>query len=148
MSLIGEDDKPANTLKESVLNEEERILAYNQINKMMKRLYKEARLVHGDLSEYNILWHQNQCYFIDVTQSVDIGDQLAYQLLQRDCENITDFFNKLRVPGILLPEDLFRTISGVDVEEAEMLLKKDSSVVTYVPSPMTSPVKNVERRKS
>ena len=34
MSLVGEDDKPANTLKESVLNEEERILAYTQITKV------------------------------------------------------------------------------------------------------------------
>jgi serine/threonine-protein kinase RIO1 len=34
----------------------------------MRRMFHDCRLVHGDLSEYNILCHQGQIYFIDVSQ--------------------------------------------------------------------------------
>lgn len=55
----------------------------------MKTLYHKAGLIHGDLTEYNILWHNNECYFIDVSQSVEPLSANAYSLLLRDCENIT-----------------------------------------------------------
>jgi serine/threonine-protein kinase RIO1 len=36
----------------------------------MWRMYNEACLVHGDLSEYNILYYESTVYFIDVSQCV------------------------------------------------------------------------------
>ncbi|KAK2726040.1 serine/threonine-protein kinase RIO3-like isoform X2 [Artemia franciscana] len=146
MSLIGEDEKPAKKIKESILREEESLLAYKQTSEMMARLYKEARLVHGDLSEYNILWHQNQCYFIDVSQSVDLTHPHALEFLYRDCLNITNFFNRLGVPGVLLPEDLFRSISDLDVHgsQAEILSKiqdyeRNEELLTHSASTKTYP---------
>lgn len=56
----------------------------------MKMLYEEANLIHADLSEYNILWHDNQCYFIDVSQSVEPSHENAFHFLHRDCVNITN----------------------------------------------------------
>ena len=35
----------------------------------MRRLHHCCRLVHGDLSEYNMLVHQGQLFFIDVSQA-------------------------------------------------------------------------------
>lgn len=34
------------------------------------RVQHECRLVHADLSEYNILYHRGELYIIDVSQSV------------------------------------------------------------------------------
>ena len=34
----------------------------------MRRMHHDCRLVHGDLSEYNMLYHEGQLYFIDVSQ--------------------------------------------------------------------------------
>ena len=36
--------------------------AYAQTIETMNRLYNEVHLVHADLSEYNILWHEGQCW--------------------------------------------------------------------------------------
>lgn len=54
----------------------------------MKILFDKANLIHADLSEYNILWHNDLCYFIDVSQSVEPSHENAFYFLYRDCSNI------------------------------------------------------------
>lgn len=56
----------------------------------MIALYNKANLIHADLSEYNILWHNDICYFIDVSQSVEPCHENAFHFLMRDCVNITN----------------------------------------------------------
>jgi len=59
----------------------------------LKRLFCEARLVHGDLSEYNILVAETGKFaFIDWPQSVAAGDPSASELLTRDISNVVKFF--------------------------------------------------------
>jgi RIO kinase 1 len=57
-------------------------------------MYHECNLVHGDLSEYNILWHDNRPVIIDVSQSVEHAHPYANDFLRKDISNITDFFGK------------------------------------------------------
>merc|ERR1712194_947950 len=59
---------------------------------MMKTLWADAGLVHGDLSEYNLLYHEHRVYMIDVAQAVQRSHPNALQFLQRDCENVHRFF--------------------------------------------------------
>jgi RIO kinase 1 len=59
----------------------------------IKKLYR-ANLVHGDLSEYNILIKNREPYIIDISQGVPLDHPLAEELLQRDVKNISRFFNK------------------------------------------------------
>merc|ERR1719456_1523875 len=57
-------------------------------------MFQECRLVHGDLSEYNMLYHNGEAYLIDVSQSVEHEHPRAMQFLKRDCLNVRNFFRK------------------------------------------------------
>ena len=88
MSFIGENNKPAPKLKDAIMTDADYIVAYDQVVETMKTLFDKAELIHADLSEYNILWHQEQCYFIDVSQSVLLAHENAFYFLMRDCGNV------------------------------------------------------------
>lgn len=63
----------------------------------MKIMYQEARLVHGDLSVFNILNHDEDPVIIDVSQSVVIDHPISRELLERDIDNIIRDFEKFGV---------------------------------------------------
>ncbi len=54
-------------------------------------------IVHGDLSEFNILNNNEKPYFIDFSQGTSIDDSNAFGYLKRDLENIKRFFEKYKV---------------------------------------------------
>jgi RIO kinase 1 len=54
-------------------------------------------LVHADLSEFNILNHNETPFFIDFSQSTSTQDPMAMEYLERDLENVMRFFRKLKV---------------------------------------------------
>jgi RIO kinase 2 len=57
--------------------------------------YKKVGIVHGDLSEYNVLVTQDlEPYIIDWPQFVYKDDPSADELLRRDIEYITSFFRR------------------------------------------------------
>ena len=51
-------------------------------------------LVHADLSEFNILNHNDKPYFIDFSQSTSTKDPNSNEYLERDIKNIIRFFKK------------------------------------------------------
>jgi RIO kinase 1 len=69
---------------------------FNEIIEMIEDAYTKASLVHADLSEFNILWHDGPV-FIDVSQAVLTGHDNAKKYLFRDIQNITQYFQKLGV---------------------------------------------------
>jgi len=93
-------------------------------------MYQKCRLVHADLSEYNILWHDNRAWFIDVSQAVEPIHPHALEFLYRDCTNVTEFFKKKGVSGVLTASKLFLKVSGLDIppceNEEEFLTKVES----------------------
>jgi len=98
MEFIGEDEVPAPTLFE--LGKELRELDVNgifeDVLKNLKRLYREAELVHADLSEYNIMY-LDKVYFIDMGQAVIRRHPMAESYLERDVRNLVRFFGKFGV---------------------------------------------------
>jgi RIO kinase 1 len=94
MEYIGDETMPAPLMKEVMesLNKE---IIYEIIGEM-KKMY-EAKLIHGDLSEYNILVWDDEPYIIDVGQAVPIDHPLADELLLRDLKNMVRVFKKMGV---------------------------------------------------
>jgi len=93
MQFLG-DGAPAPTLKEAGAQDEE---LFWRIVEDVGKMYRIARLVHADLSEYNIVLWENRHYFIDAGQAVDLKHPGADSFLERDIKNLTRFF-KLDVP--------------------------------------------------
>jgi RIO kinase 1 len=58
-----------------------------------------AGVVHGDLSEFNILLGADGPVIIDLPQAVDAaGNNHAQRMLQRDVDNLRDFFGRFAPP--------------------------------------------------
>jgi RIO kinase 1 len=60
----------------------------------MRTMYQSCRLVHGDLSEYNMLWWKDRLYIIDVSQSVEPDHPRSLEFLRIDIKNVGDFFKR------------------------------------------------------
>ena len=67
---------------------------YISILSYMRIMYQVCRLVHADLSEYNILLHNHKPYIIDVSQSVEHDHPRSPDFLRMDIKNINDFFRR------------------------------------------------------
>lgn len=108
MEFIGEDGIPAPRLKDQAPRDPEDTL--NTILEYMKSLYQIARLIHADLSEYNILFWDGPV-IIDVSQGVLVQHPLAQEFLLRDIKNILRYFRP-RVDYIPDTETVYRRIIG------------------------------------
>ena len=67
---------------------------YVQLLGYMRQLYQQCRLVHADLSEYNVLYHQDKLYLIDVSQSVEHDHPESLNFLRSDIKNVNEFFGR------------------------------------------------------
>jgi RIO kinase 1 len=97
MDYIGDDFAPAPELRFVKLSTPERM--FNTIMRMVKKSYRKAKIVHTDLSEYNILVWRNKPVFIDVAQGIGVQHPRATEMLTRDVENIVRYFRKFGISG-------------------------------------------------
>ena len=91
---------------------------YVELMLMTRKIFIECKLVHADLSEYNILYHiddtpaepdrssptacgkqhvppsRGHLHIIDVSQSVEHDHPHAFDFLRSDLRNVEDFFSK------------------------------------------------------
>ena len=91
MEYIGTEEGRAKRLSEVHVENPE--TAYEVVREYMRRLHA-AGLVHGDLSEYNIVFHEGQLVIIDLGQAVTVHHPNADEFLGRDCENVASFFRR------------------------------------------------------
>lgn len=68
---------------------------YYIILSYIRLLYQECRLVHADLSEYNMIVHMQLLYMIDVSQSVQPEHPMSLDFLRMDIKNVNRYFEKL-----------------------------------------------------
>lgn len=119
MSFIGKDDMPAPLLKNVQLSESKARELYLQVIQYMRRMYQNARLVHADLSEFNMLYHAGGVHIIDVSQSVEHDHPHALEFLRKDCANVNDFFLKHSV-AVMTVRELFEFVTDPSITHENM----------------------------
>ena len=93
MEFIGRDFSPFPKLKDVEIENPQ--VGYENTIKRIERLWEEQEIVHGDLSEYNILvTDKPELIWIDFSQGVHKTHPEAQELLKRDLENVSNFFEK------------------------------------------------------
>ena len=102
MEFVGRDGERAKRLGEVHIENPQ--TTYEVVREYARRLY-DAGLVHGDLSEYNIVVHDSELWVIDLGQAVTIHHPNSHEFLERDCRNVANFFAR----------------QGVDVTGEELL---------------------------
>jgi RIO kinase 1 len=105
MEFVGKNGSPSKVLLESQIDEND----YHESISIIKKLYSDAKLVHGDYSEYNIFKTDKGLVLFDLGSAVDLRHPNAQEFLKRDINNITRFFSKR---GILVndPTKVFEEI--------------------------------------
>lgn len=114
MSLIGTDQKPAPKLLNAQLDQTQLKSAYEQCIQLMKDLYQKCNLVHADLNQFNLLWHENQVWVVDVSQSVETIHPMGLEFLLRDCNNLVKFFTNRKLDGVSTAEEIFMDVTGMN----------------------------------
>ncbi|KAJ8772308.1 hypothetical protein K2173_027485 [Erythroxylum novogranatense] len=104
MEFIGKAGWAAPRLKDAALSLDKLREGYLEMIIAMRTLYQKCKLVHGDLSEYNILYFEGHLYIIDVSQSVDLDHPRALDFLREDCVHVSDFFKKNGVAVMTIRE--------------------------------------------
>lgn len=131
MDFFGRDGVAAPRLKDAGLSGSKLAAAYDEVVRLMRQMFVRCRLVHADLSEYNMLHWQGHVVIIDVSQSVETDHPRALEFLRmvsssggcvlqhvvetclvlpivwdQDCQNVSDFFRRGGVP-VMTPRELF-----------------------------------------
>ncbi|KAL8795349.1 MAG: hypothetical protein Q9182_007544 [Xanthomendoza sp. 2 TL-2023] len=86
---------------------------YLQLLGYMRILYQACHLVHADLSEYNILYHQDKLWLIDVSQSVEHDHPRSLEFLRMDIKNVNAFFRRKEVVT-LRDKSVFDFVTAVE----------------------------------
>ena len=113
MEFIGKDGVSAPRLKE--IPPEDPQKTYKQLLTFMRRLYQKAELVHGDLSEYNLMTWKGKLVMFDMSQSVPTSHPLAQELLNRDITNVNRFFSRQGVK-VIPNEKIYEQVTEKNVK--------------------------------
>jgi len=119
MSFVGRDGWAAPKLKDVELSCDKARELYYDCVVMIWKMYNKCRLVHADLSEFNILYHAGKLVIIDVSQSVEHDHPHALEFLRKDCTNVSQFFLKHGVSTMTVKE-LFDFTTDPTVSEETM----------------------------
>ena len=113
-------------LKDAELPQERLAGLYIEMVHILRRMFKVCRLVHADLSEYNVLYNpeNGRLYTIDVSQSVEGDHPHAFDFLRSDISNVDEFFSRRGVETLgiratfgLVVEDGWSTKGGEETLE-------------------------------
>ncbi|KAG2443598.1 hypothetical protein HXX76_001949 [Chlamydomonas incerta] len=134
MEFIGEDGVAAPRLRDAGLPQPRLRTAYTEMLLVMRNLFQKCRLVHADLSEYNILYHKGELYIIDVSQSVDLDHPKALDFLREDCKHVNDYFRRAGVATLTVRETFdFVVDPTINDDNVDAALERLSDIASSRP---------------
>lgn len=121
MQFIGQNGFPASLLKDANISESKARELYLQCVCIVRDLFWKAKLVHADLSEFNILYNiaSDEMFVIDVSQSVEHDHPCALLFLRKDCTNINAFFRKHNV-CVMTVKELFEFVTDPLIKDEDV----------------------------
>jgi RIO kinase 1 len=113
MEFLGEDGWPAPRLKEVKFPSTKALdKCYLDLCCTMRKMFARSHLIHGDLSEYNLLLYRGRVVVIDVSQSVEHDHPRSMDFLRRDIVNVNSFFRSQGLTELFTLQDLFHFITA------------------------------------
>ena len=109
MEFVG--DSEGNPMPALINTEEITLNDYQQVIEQMTMLYQKAKLVHADLSEYNIFKTDLGIMLFDFGSAIDIQHPNSKRFLFRDVTNINRFFEKRGIE-VLNTDQVIEKIRG------------------------------------
>lgn len=110
MSYIGDDIMPAPPLH-SVQLESDEVQPLFETTLHNIEVMLQHGWIHGDLSEYNILYWAGEITFIDLPQVVEVNTNLhAEAILLRDITRVCEYFNQYGINAY--PEEILYNLWG------------------------------------
>ncbi|MBN1923727.1 MAG: serine protein kinase RIO [Nanoarchaeota archaeon] len=91
MEFIGVEGNPSPLIKDALITDYQKI--YDEVIEYVIKLYRGG-LVHADLSEFNLLYFNKRPVFIDMAQSVLVEHPKALEFLEKDVNNLNNYFKK------------------------------------------------------
>ena len=95
MEYIGQKNKPAPLLKDTQIINPEYI--FKTLIDYISKMYKKVKIVHADLSAFNVLIHKNEPVLIDLGQGVLLDHPQSDIFLRRDITNIVNYFKRYKI---------------------------------------------------
>lgn len=111
MEFIGTAEGAAPRLQDALVEDPKAL--YQDLVLEIGRMVRVARLVHGDLSPYNVLWFDERAVLIDVAQAVAVDHPNAPALLRRDIVNFSKFLGRQGLD--VDPATFLREVGGDEV---------------------------------
>jgi RIO kinase 1 len=94
MEFLGDESGAAPQLRSVRLTELQAQTVWKRTVWSVTRMLSHNR-IHGDLSPYNLLWHHNHAWIIDVPQMIDPRENPnARTMLERDLENVHRYLTR------------------------------------------------------
>lgn len=92
MDYLGTPTSPSPRLRDvKVLNPQ---VVYDELIEFLAVTWQKAKMVHGDFSPYNIMWHDDRPVVIDVGQAVVQSHPKSQEFLVRDVTRLVEWAKK------------------------------------------------------
>lgn len=109
MEFIGDNESPSPRLKDVEVDDPGGV--FEDLLEIAAVIWQTCDLVHADLSEYNILWHDGRPWVIDAGQAVTTRHPSAKEFLVRDITRITEWALRRGLEATVA-ESLVRVLDG------------------------------------